>query len=62
MPVNGIPSTDIKSIKFFTYYLDEDIQFADDTEFWIKVGARLPMLSVMTNIYPLLLRQKKNPK
>ncbi len=35
------PLSILKSLNFLQYYLDEDIQFANDTKFWIKVGAEI---------------------
>jgi hypothetical protein len=35
------PLPTLKALNFLQYYLDEDIQFADDTKFWIKVGAEI---------------------
>lgn len=35
------PLSILKALNFLQYYLDEDIQLADDTKFWINVGAEL---------------------
>ena len=52
----------MKALNFLQYYLDEDIQFADDTKFWIKVGAEIAHVINNDQYIPSIVATKDKSK
>lgn len=56
------PLPTLKALNFLQYYLDEDIQFADDTKFWIKVGAEIAHVISNDQYIPSIVATKEKSK
>ena len=52
----------LKALNFLQYYLDEDIQFADDTKCWLKVGAELSEVINNDQYIPYIVAKKETSK
>ncbi len=52
----------LKSLSFLQYYLDEDIQFADDTRFWIKAASELAQVVNNDQYIPSIVATKAKSK
>jgi len=56
------PLPTLKALNFLQYYLDEDVQFADDTNFWIKVGAEIAHVISNDQYIPSIVATKETSK